>query len=147
MALETPNAICASMVIFADDTALPGQKQTLRSSNGIQSKVSEVASPLGTPGSVAVWQLEHPLSNDEAVIVGPGAFVPSGLLNAPNEMSMQAWIAPLVRQTSFVEFDSVLADQLVTLVASPNAGGQARLSLSIIQLITTVAPIVGEPLP
>lgn len=142
MALETPNAIVVSAVFYLN-TGLPiGQQVAVRSSTGIKAKTLETMTG-GGGLTLAAFSLEQPVDNDEGCILTQGLPLSGqGLIN------LFAWISPLAQQLGpgFSEVDTLAADQLALLTdAKPNS--LARMTVSVLSLITTVPPIPNEPVP
>jgi hypothetical protein len=143
MALETPNRLVASAVMLIDGPADPGQHQKLRSSNGILRKVSEADTTISsTSGSIAAWELETPVTNDEGIALASLTGIAGGI----SGIILIPWIAPLVYQTGIPEIDSIAPNLLVTLAAI-EATLKGRMSVAVFALPSTAEPIADEPLP
>jgi hypothetical protein len=142
MALETPNAIVASMLMYVDFSLPTPNAVTNRSSVGIASKVSETP---GFGGILATWELEHPLSNDEAIVSGTNA-MPGGVGGGLVTM-LFAFIAPLAQATGDLALDTIPQNLLATQMVSSFGLPKGRVSVNVFGLQTTATPIAGEPLP
>lgn len=140
MSLETPNAFVAALVVlFNNMLPLADQFQT-RSSVGIARQISVTSVP--GPATIALYELEQPLSNDEAVVLGP----PFALAPNNNTGFQFQLITPLAQQVG-VPFADALPPNLLALSVGFPPNTKVRLSVAVQRLITTVAPIAGEPLP
>jgi len=138
MSNQTPNAIAASATLYIDRALPIGERISLRSSNGIAQKMLEAElSPGGN--FFAVFALDQPLTNDEAVITAQTI--------TPGGPAITYWITPTAQQLGIPALDLLLPNLLVALCENFFGNQKNRSSVSVERLITTATPIPGEPLP
>jgi hypothetical protein len=124
VALETPNAILASAVVYIDYVLPIGERITLRSQNGILRKLTEVLS--GPDTLVATFELENPIAADEAAPIVPGA-----ALSAMGPLTLLAWISPLAAPVGNPDIDNI-SDNLLVLYVQAFPGSKSRSPLAVI---------------
>ena len=143
MALETPNAIVASAVVLFDALA-PSDRLEVRSSTGLKQGVQELINQAGfAPYTFGVFDLEQPLSNDEAVIL------PSDAGGPPKVACVGGWVTPSNTLSGAADLDALASNKLVMFFGALGNFNPAkgRVSFSVVRLITTALPIPGEPVP
>jgi hypothetical protein len=145
MALETPNATVAALVLLFDPSAPAGSRVSIRSNTGIKSSFVEGEVTFGGPVTMtyAAFDLDQPVDNDEAVLQ------PQALGDSFNEIA-GCWITPSHTKIN-ATLDALGPYKLVVLIVPAGASylGQAqagRLSVSVLKQVTEAAPIAGEPL-
>ena len=142
MALETPNAIIASAVVYYDGTLLSGEAFSLRSAVGVASIASLYDFDGPRMGMSA--QLEQPASNDEAMVVTNNAVANNGAIEFGS-----AFITPNAQLFGDASYDGAieaLPKNSVVLLAEFQSF-KTRFGFFVLKQITSVPAIAGEPLP
>jgi hypothetical protein len=142
VALETPNAIAAAIVVLLDDALPLGEKFQSLASSGIARKRTEFFTPVPAPSLAALYELQQPLSNDEAAVIAPYFYLAEG----GGPVFSFPFVTP-ASQSIPVPLPTFDDNLLVLPEAFMPAGTKLRMHCFVLRIPTEVVPIEGEPLP